>query len=225
MHANVSDRCQSEELRLFLLTRLLTYPRALLFASNRTQKLHAHDQVHSLSQVPRCSWSRGTNVRAFCKEAPIAWCWCRTAWRNMTTCAHQQLSHTRPASTCLTSVGCLKTSNLSVSVVPSRNLASHRKLQTKLQTYGSRIAATARMAPHSTSQQAPQQSKDLRGKGLSAAEGRQLLVDSIPLESFKMAGVSFEGRQDAVSKLRPGEEQCLMLTVTIHSCFCAQQTA
>ena len=143
----------------------------------------------------------------------------------MTTCAHQQLSHTRPASAFLTSVGRQKASNPSVSVVPSRNLASHRKLQTSLQTYGPRVAATAHIAPHSASQQAPPQSKELHGRGLSAAEGRQLLVDSIPVESFKMAGVSFEGRQDAVSKLQPGTEQCLLLTVMRHSCFCAQRTA
>lgn len=125
----------------------------------------------------------------------------------MTTCAHLQLYRTRSASTCLTSVGRQKAHNPSISVVPSRNLAGHRKLQTNLQTYGPRSAASARTAPHSTSQQAPQQSKELHGTGLSAAEGRQLLVDSIPLESFRMAGVSFEGRQDAVSKLRPGKEQ------------------
>lgn len=201
VHANASDRRESEELHLFLLEQIVDLSEGVTFCL----EINAHDQV--LLQVkPSLQLVLNTDTRLLCKQAPTVCCWCRF-WRDMTTYAHQQLSHTRPASTCLTSVGRQKAPNPNVSVVPARNLAGHRKLHANLQTYGPRVAATARTAPPSTSQQAPQQSKELRGKGLSAAEGRQLLVDSIPLESFKMAGVSFEGRQDAVSKLRPGKEQ------------------
>ena len=58
----------------------------------------------------------------------------------------------------------------------------------------------ARAAPKPMGQQ-PSQSKP---KGPSALEGRKMILDFIPVESFKIAGVSFEGRQDFVSNLQPG---------------------
>lgn len=63
-----------------------------------------------------------------------------------------------------------------------------------------RHLTTARAAPKPMGQQ-PSQS---RPKGLSALEGRKMILDVIPVESFKIAGVSFEGRQDFVSNLQPG---------------------
>ena len=61
----------------------------------------------------------------------------------------------------------------------------------------------ARAAPRPMGQKA----SPTKPKGPSAVEGRQLLLDNIPAESFKIAGVSFEGRQDSVSRLQPGETQ------------------
>lgn len=46
--------------------------------------------------------------------------------------------------------------------------------------------------------------------GLSAIEGRQMLLAALPVESFKMVGVSFEGRQELVSALKPGKPECLL---------------
>ena len=63
-----------------------------------------------------------------------------------------------------------------------------------------RQLTTARAAPKPMGQQ-PSQSKP---KGPSTLEGRKMILDFIPVESFKIAGVSFEGRQDFVSNLQPG---------------------
>ena len=120
--------------------------------------------------------------------------------------------------------------NSLVAVLPARNLAG--QVAGQWQTHSRCMAMMACTASQSTSQQAPQQSKHLTSKGLSAAEARQMLVDSLPLESFKMTGVSFEGRQDLVSRLRPGDTamtslQCSQLllcsshcmTTGNHSCY------
>ncbi len=58
----------------------------------------------------------------------------------------------------------------------------------------------ARAAPKPVGQQ-PIQPKP---KGPSALEGRKMILDFIPVESFKIAGVSFEGRQNSVGSLQPG---------------------
>lgn len=87
-------------------------------------------------------------------------------------------------------------------VMPARKLAG--QVARQWQSYHQCVPTMARSTPHLTVQHAPQQSRDLSSKGVSAAEGRQMLVDSIPLESFKMTGVSFESRQDLVSRLQPG---------------------
>ena len=63
-----------------------------------------------------------------------------------------------------------------------------------------RQLTTARAAPKPMGQQ-PNQCKPERP---SALEGRRMILDFIPVESFQIAGVSFEGRQDFVSNLQPG---------------------
>ena len=49
-----------------------------------------------------------------------------------------------------------------------------------------------------------QQPTQPKPKGPSALEGRKMILDFIPVESFKIAGVSFEARQDFVGNLQPG---------------------
>lgn len=122
----------------------------------------------------------------------------------MTIVARQQLHNPSLASICLSHVRPTGIHSQSVVMVPARNLAG--QVAGQWQSYSRCVATMARTAAHSTNQQAPQQLINLSSKGLSAAEGRQLLVDSTPLESFKMTGVSFEGRQDLVSRLQPGDK-------------------
>lgn len=50
-----------------------------------------------------------------------------------------------------------------------------------------------------------QKSAPLKPKGPSAVEGRLHILESLPVESFKIAGVSFEDRQELVGQLQPGE--------------------
>ena len=54
-----------------------------------------------------------------------------------------------------------------------------------------------------------QQTSRLQPTGPSAIEGRQTLLATLPVESFKMVGVSFQGRQELVSVLQPGKPKCL----------------
>ncbi len=63
-----------------------------------------------------------------------------------------------------------------------------------------RLLTTGRAAPRPMGQQ-PMQAQP---KGPSVLEGRKMSLDFIPVESFKIAGVSFEGRQDFVGNLQPG---------------------
>lgn len=42
-------------------------------------------------------------------------------------------------------------------------------------------------------------------RGPSPQEGRAQMLQSVVLESFKIAGVSFEDRQDLVKQLTPGK--------------------
>ena len=121
----------------------------------------------------------------------------------MTIGARQQSYNTNLASTCLSHVCPAKVHSPSVVMAPARNLAG--QVARQWQSYSRCVATMTRTAANSTNQQAPQQFENLSSKGLSAAEGRQMLVDSTPLESFKMTGVSFEGRQDLVSRLKPGD--------------------
>lgn len=41
----------------------------------------------------------------------------------------------------------------------------------------------------------------------TAEEGRKQMLQSVPVESFKIAGVSFEGRQELVQQLQAGEAE------------------
>lgn len=49
-----------------------------------------------------------------------------------------------------------------------------------------------------------------------------MLLDSLPLESFKMTGVSFEGRQDLVSQLQPGKTVAKVLVTVRAVAGCVQ---
>lgn len=53
--------------------------------------------------------------------------------------------------------------------------------------------------------------------GLSAVEGRKQMLRSVPVESFKIAGVSFDGRQELVQQLQPGKAH-----VTLHCTICSK---
>ena len=44
-------------------------------------------------------------------------------------------------------------------------------------------------------------------RGPSAEEGRKQMLHSVPVESFKIAGVSFEGRQELVQQLQAGKAE------------------
>ncbi len=76
-----------------------------------------------------------------------------------------------------------------------------------LHTFGN--ARNARQLPVAQAVPKPmgQRSSPAKPQGPSAVEGRQLILESLPVESFKIAGVSFNGRQDLVGKLQPGECQ------------------
>lgn len=70
-----------------------------------------------------------------------------------------------------------------------------------LYTYGcirQRLVAVAQAIP-------TQMASSPKPKGPSPVEGRRMLLKSLPLESFKTVGVSFEGRQQLVGQLKPGE--------------------
>ncbi|DBA85403.1 hypothetical protein WJX79_007934 [Trebouxia sp. C0005] len=54
-----------------------------------------------------------------------------------------------------------------------------------------------------------QQPNQCKPERPSALEGRRMILDFIPVESFQIAGVSFEGRQDFVSNLQP--DQAVMM--------------
>lgn len=59
-------------------------------------------------------------------------------------------------------------------------------------------------------------------KGPSPVEGRRMLLKSLPLESCKIVGVSFDGRQQVVGQLKPGENCSLFWQPAISVLLCAQ---
>ena len=62
-------------------------------------------------------------------------------------------------------------------------------------------SAVAAAAPESQGRKAASAAP----RGPSAEEGRKQMLQSIPVESFKIAGVSFEGRQELVQQLQAGK--------------------
>lgn len=156
-----------------------------------------------------------------CPEKSLSLCWCCTCrtetavdlcrtWRAMTNGIHRNFSAVRPASTCHctsprsysshSSSANLQSHKATVQRSSSSTRASKGQVTSHRQTYGQRVATMARAVPT-----AQETTRTLRSTGPTIAEGRQMLLDSIALESFKMTGVSFKGRQDLVSKLHPGK--------------------
>lgn len=60
---------------------------------------------------------------------------------------------------------------------------------------------------------AEQTIRTIRSTSPSPAMGRQMMFESLSLESFKMTGVSFEGRQELMLKLQPGNTVAKVLSL------------
>ena len=92
-----------------------------------------------------------------------------------------------------TLVACFPSSN--------RSCCQAKHLLATTQRHGRAKMTTASAAPKPMGQRpAP-----LKPNGPSAVEGRLNILESLALESFKIAGVSFEDRQEHVCQLQPGE--------------------
>ncbi|KAL3163394.1 hypothetical protein ABBQ32_009776 [Trebouxia sp. C0010 RCD-2024] len=133
-------------------------------------------------------------------------------WRILTNGMHQHLSTLRLASTChripSRSHGSYSSTanwhSHPVTALPGINFAGQGQLTHQRQTYGQRMSTMTHAAP-----KAEQTIRTIRSTSPSPAMGRQMMFESLSLESFKMTGVSFEGRQELMLKLQP--DQAVMM--------------
>lgn len=88
--------------------------------------------------------------------------------------------------------------------LPARTLDDYSRVASRLQPCRAPLTTLARATPEPVARTA----REATPKGPSAVQGRQMLLERNSAESFKIAGVSFEGRQALVSAMQPGRSDC-----------------